>query len=278
MMSCGRWMVWLRTRAWTLSRKVKMIVCLLVVILMSEASAAPAGGRPPNGNLPGGARFPPRVGNMPLRQAEPSRLMMPRPGVAKRPGPGVPGRLGPKSGGGRALPPPRKDRPAVGHPPPPHGGGFRPGPPPPPHYRSWRRGPRPHHVYRSRWYGGIWYDDLGYPYYGPSTMTIVRQPVVVLQPVIVQEPVVVQPPPVVQKPVAAVEPPQLADEAQTPPIATNAVPARQVWIEGRYVEETQVDGTVIRVYQPGHYEKAPVSESRIDIEVPVGDGAGSPRS
>ena len=28
-----------------------------------------------------------------------------------------------------------------------------------------------------------------------------------------------------------------------------------VWVEGRYVDQVQADGTIIRVWQPGHYEQ-----------------------
>ena len=50
-------------------------------------------------------------------------------------------------------------------------------------------------------------------------------------------PVIVTPPPVVTYPPAPV------------------VQYRQVWVEGRYVDQVQPNGTVIRVWQPGHYEQ-----------------------
>ena len=28
-----------------------------------------------------------------------------------------------------------------------------------------------------------------------------------------------------------------------------------VWVEGRYVDQVQADGTIVRVWQPGHYEQ-----------------------
>ena len=53
-------------------------------------------------------------------------------------------------------------------------------------------------------------------------------PTVVTQPVVVQQPVVTQPV-VVQQP-------------------------QQVWVEGRYVDQVQANGSTVRVWQPGHYE------------------------
>ena len=50
-------------------------------------------------------------------------------------------------------------------------------------------------------------------------------------PVVVNQPAVVTPPPVV-----------VAPQPTT------------VWVEGRYVEQVQANGAVIRVWQPGHYE------------------------
>jgi len=32
-----------------------------------------------------------------------------------------------------------------------------------------------------------------------------------------------------------------------------AQPTR-VWVEGRYVDQVQANGSVVRVWQPGHYE------------------------
>ena len=54
-------------------------------------------------------------------------------------------------------------------------------------------------------------------------------PTVVTQPVVVQQPVVTQPV-VVQQP-------------------------QQVWVEGRYVDQVQANGSTVRVWQPGHYEQ-----------------------
>jgi len=121
-------------------------------------------------------------------------------------------------------------------------------PPPPPH-----------------WHGGGWYGGyavgaglLGglvgaaiYDAVRPTRTVVQQQPVVVQQqPVVVQaQPVVVQAQPVVvqqQQPVVV----------QQQPAVVQAQPAakQMVWVEGRYISQTQADGTVVQVWNPGHYE------------------------
>ena len=64
------------------------------------------------------------------------------------------------------------------------------------------------------------------------------RPVVVTQPAVVTQPVVVQQQPVVvQQPVQQVQ---------------------QVWVEGRYVDQVQANGSTVRIWQPGHYEQRTV--------------------
>ena len=92
-------------------------------------------------------------------------------------------------------------------------------------------GPRFHHG--PRYHGGFWgrggcnfwpgfvggvvgsalYDAVTYPRYASSPV-VVQQPA----PVVVQQPV-----------------------------------TQSVWVEGRYVDQVQANGTVVRVWQPGHY-------------------------
>ena len=75
---------------------------------------------------------------------------------------------------------------------------------PPPHLHGWRRGPTPHPTWRSGWYGDVWYDAYGYPYYSP---TVVAQPVVYqTAPAVVTpaQPVVVTPAPTVVTPATTV--------------------------------------------------------------------------
>ena len=70
-----------------------------------------------------------------------------------------------------------------------------------------------------------------------SPTVVVQQPAVVTQPVVVQQPAVVQQPVVVQQPAQVV--------VQQP---------QQVWVEGRYVDQVQANGSTVRIWQPGHYE------------------------
>ncbi len=107
----------------------------------------------------------------------------------------------------------------------PHHGGFHHYRPPVHHYH--------HHgcVGRSFWggvvggvVGGVLYDAVTYPRY-QETVVVQTTPTVITQPVVTQ-PVVVQ----------------------------QTVTPAKVWVEGRYVDQVQANGSVIRVWQPGHYE------------------------
>lgn len=115
----------------------------------------------------------------------------------------------------------------------------------------WGPGPGPHHYYRGGWgpggcnfwpgfvgglAGGIIANAVAQP-----TPVVVSQPVVTT-PVVVQQPVVVSQPTVVSQPVVA------APVTQT----------QNVWVEGRYVDQVQANGTVVRVWNPGHYEQRTV--------------------
>ena len=40
----------------------------------------------------------------------------------------------------------------------------------------------------------------------------------------------------------------------TPVVTAPVVSTQNVWVEGRYVDQVQPNGTVLRVWQPGHYE------------------------
>ena len=101
-----------------------------------------------------------------------------------------------------------------------HHGGFHHGPH---HYHSWGRGGR--HFWPGfaggvigGVVGGVIYDSL-------RPTTYVTTPTIVTTPTVVTTPVV------------------------TAPAAT----VQNVWVEGRYVDQVQANGTVIRVWQPGHY-------------------------
>ena len=65
-----------------------------------------------------------------------------------------------------------------------------------------------------------------------------QQPTVVTQPVVVQQPTTVVQQPIITAPVTQTQ---------------------NVWVEGRYVDQVQANGTVVRVWQPGHYEQRTVT-------------------
>ncbi len=77
--------------------------------------------------------------------------------------------------------------------------------------------------------GGIACNAVAAPYYRDTV--VVSSPTVVTQPVVVQQPVVV-----------------------SQPVATTVSQTQNVWVEGRYVDTVQVNGSVVRTWSPGHYE------------------------
>ena len=99
-----------------------------------------------------------------------------------------------------------------------------------------------HHHHHSVWGRGgshFWPNFVGGVVGGVIADTILPRPApvvvaspVVAAPVVAPAPVVVQPAPVVVQP-----------QPQT------------VWVEGRYVDQIQPNGTVVRGWQPGHYEQ-----------------------
>ena len=122
---------------------------------------------------------------------------------------------------------------------------------------GWHCGPRHHwaprpYYHHHHCHGGYW--GPGGRYFWPgfvggviggavastiidtSPTVVVQQPAVVTQPVVVQQPAVVQQPVVVQQQPVVVQQPQ------------------QVWVEGRYVDQVQANGSTVRIWQPGHYE------------------------
>ena len=115
---------------------------------------------------------------------------------------------------------------------------------------GWHGGPRhcwgPRPVYHHHYHGGYWGRGgchfwpgfVGGVIGGAITRTIIdTSPTVVVQPTptVVTQPVVVQQP-VVTQPVVVQQP-------------------QQVWVEGRYVDQVQANGSTVRVWQPGHYEQ-----------------------
>lgn len=65
--------------------------------------------------------------------------------------------------------------------------------------------------------------------------TVVTTPAVVTAPTVVTTPVVT-----------------------APVVATPVYTTQNVWVEGRYVDQVQANGTMVRVWQPGHYEQRQV--------------------
>ena len=71
-------------------------------------------------------------------------------------------------------------------------------------------------------------------------------------PVVKPAPVVVTPAPVVVTPAPVV--------VQSAPVVVPqpVYQTQNVWVEGRYVDTVQPNGTVVRTWQPGHYEQRTV--------------------
>ena len=69
---------------------------------------------------------------------------------------------------------------------------------------------------------------------GGAIVEATAGPEVVHETVIVQQPVVVH--------------------ESAPVVVTQTTTTQRVWVDGRYVDQIQPNGTVVRVWQPGHYE------------------------
>lgn len=71
-------------------------------------------------------------------------------------------------------------------------------------------------------------------------------------PVVAPAPVVVTPAPVVVAPQ-----PQVIVQTPAPVVQTGHYETRvqNVWVEGRYIDQTTPQGGVVRTWQPGHYEQ-----------------------
>ena len=125
----------------------------------------------------------------------------------------------------------------------PHGHGPRPGG----HFGH--RPPVVHHHHCGWGHGGrnFWPGFVGGVVGGLVGSAVVSQPVVVTTPTVVTPPVVTTPV-VVQQPVVT-----------APVVAAPVTTVQNVWVEGRYVDQVQANGTVIRVWQPGHYEARTVT-------------------
>ena len=121
----------------------------------------------------------------------------------------------------------------------PHHGGFHRSPPV---HHGWHHAPHHHGAYWGRGGHCFWPGFVGGVIGGAIGTTLVRPystETVVVQPTttVVTTPTVVQQPVIVQQPVQQVQ---------------------NVWVEGRYVDQVQANGSVVRVWQPGHYEQQTV--------------------
>ena len=127
---------------------------------------------------------------------------------------------------------------AKGH----HGGGFG-GPRPMMGGRGGFR-PAPVHHHRHHHHGSVWGrggSNFWPGFVGGVIGGVLADAVVSPAPVVVTTPVVTTP--VVTAPV----------------VSTPVYSTQNVWVEGRYVDQVQPNGTVLRVWQPGHYETRQVA-------------------
>ena len=132
---------------------------------------------------------------------------------------------------------------AKGH----HGGGFG-GPRPMMGGRGGFR-PAPVHHHRHHHHGSVWGrggSNFWPGFVGGVIGGVLADAVVSPAPVVVTTPVVTTP--VVTTPVVT-----------TPVVSTPVYSTQNVWVEGRYVDQVQPNGTVLRVWQPGHYETRQVA-------------------
>lgn len=125
-------------------------------------------------------------------------------------------------------------------------GGRRPAPPPPPRHGA------PHHRPSDGFWGrggrNFWPGFVGGVVGGVVSRAVVEPaPVVVMTPTVVMTPAVVTTPTVVTHPVVV-----------QPTVVTPVTQVQNVWVEGRYIDQVQANGTILRVWQPGHYEQRTV--------------------
>ena len=137
----------------------------------------------------------------------------------------------------------------------PHGPGCGYRPPPGPRHHShggwWGRGGC---NFWPGFFGGVVGGALVRPVVSPA-------PVVVATPVVVTTPVVAAPivaAPVVTAPAVVTTPVVAAPVVTTPVVSAPVAQTQNVWVEGRYVDQVQPNGTVLHVWSPGHYEQRSV--------------------
>ena len=94
-----------------------------------------------------------------------------------------------------------------------------------------------HHHYYSTWGRGgshFWPGFVGGVVGGVLTSSIAPSPVVVTSPVVT------------------------APVVTTPVYSTPVYTTQQVWVPGRYIDQVQANGTIVRVWVAGHYESRQV--------------------
>ena len=106
-----------------------------------------------------------------------------------------------------------------------------------PSHSSWGRGGR------NFWPGFV----------GGIVGAAVARTVIDTTPTVITTPAVVTP--------AVVTPTVVSPTVVAPVVTTPVVTPQQVWVEGRYVDSV-VNGTVVRVWQPGHYETQTITVTR----------------
>lgn len=98
------------------------------------------------------------------------------------------------------------------------------------------RVPMHHHHHHSAWGRGgshFWPGFVGGVVGGVVARSIVTPTVVTTTPVVYTTPTVV---------------------TTTPVVAAPVYTTQQVWVQGAYIDQVQPNGTIVRVWQPGHYE------------------------
>lgn len=124
--------------------------------------------------------------------------------------------------------------------------GFHRGPGPGFHHAS-SMSMHPHHCHRGYWGRGGCYFWPGFV--GGVLGGVVGSAIIDPAPVVVASPTVVATPAVTTPTVVTI--PAVTQSVVAQPLVT----VQNVWVEGRYVDQVQPNGTVVRIWQPGHYEQ-----------------------
>lgn len=66
------------------------------------------------------------------------------------------------------------------------------------------------------------------------------------------------PPPPPRREVIVTQPPVVVSPAPVVVQTVSTTSTTSVWVEGRYIDQIQPNGSILRVWQPGHYEQRTV--------------------